>query len=127
MRKSSWISLAIALGVAAAFAVLEQRRAAYFDNPAIDLDQYKPSGWRWLDFFMARRMQRAEWAMLDLRFQMRGARQADPDVAIIAIDDKSLGALHQWPWSRRVHAQLIETLAKNPPKALLFDVFFIEP
>lgn len=127
MRKNHWVSLAIALVIAALCAFLEQRRGAYFNDPAIDLDRYAPSPRRRLDFFLARRMQRAEWATLDMRFQARGPRAPHPDVAIIAIDDRSLDELRQWPWPRRIHARLIETLAKAPPKALLFDVFFIEP
>ncbi|MFA5976289.1 MAG: adenylate/guanylate cyclase domain-containing protein [Elusimicrobiota bacterium] len=127
MRKNSWISLILTLAIAALCAFLEQRRGAYFNNPSIDLDTSASSPLRRLDYFLARRVQRAEWATQDIRFQLRRCRTPHPDVAIIAIDDASLKDLHQWPWPRRIHARLIETLAKAPPKALLFDVFFIEP
>lgn len=127
MRKSHWISLALTLAVALVFAFLEHRRDAYFNNPQVDLDTFSPAGLKKLDYFIARRMQRAEWATLDARFQVRGQRPPHPDVAIIKIDEESLRALRQWPWPRRIHARLIETLAKKPPKSLMFDIFFIEP
>ena len=45
---------------------------------------------------------------------------------IIAVDEKSLAEFHQWPWPRSIHARLIDALKNNPPKALLFDIFFID-
>ena len=72
-------------------------------------------------------MQRAEWACFDWRFKLLGKRPPHPDIAIIAIDEASLKELHQWPWPRGIHARLIERLAQDPPKALAFDVFFLEP
>lgn len=75
----------------------------------------------------ARWMQRMEWAASDARFVFRGARKPHPDVAIIAIDEASLEKVGEWPWSRGVHARLIEALHRHPPKALLFDILFLEP
>ena len=43
MRKNLWISLTLALFVAGLFALLEQRRGAYFNNPQVDLDRVAPS------------------------------------------------------------------------------------
>ena len=120
MRKNHWISLAIALVVAGSWAGLEQRRAYYFLNK-------HPGEGRRADYMSAFFVQRLEWAMQDARFKVRGKRNPHKDVVIIGIDDQSLKALHQWPWSRRIHARLIRRLQKTPPKALLFDVFFIDP
>jgi adenylate cyclase len=127
MRKTTLVSFLIALAIAAAFAALEQRRRAYYNNPAIDIEAIAPTGLRRLDFFTAKRMQRAEWATLDARFQIRGKRSPHPDIAIIQVDEPSLKALKQWPWPRSVHAALIEKLSAHPPKALMFDIFFLDP
>src|SRR5882672_4078315 len=120
MRKNHWISIAIALVVAGSWAYLEQRREYYFLNK-------HPGQERKADYTAAFFMQRLEWAMQDARFKVRGKRKPHPDVVIIGIDDQSLKELHQWPWPRRIHARLIRALQRTPPKALLFDVFFIDP
>ncbi len=120
MRKSHWISLLLALVVAAFWAFLEARREHYFLKA--EATHKHPA-----DYNAAYLMQRLEWACLDWRFKIQGDRKPHPDVAIIAIDEKSLKELHQWPWPRRIHANLIDRLAKNPPKALAFDVLFLEP
>ena len=36
--------------------------------------------------------------------------QPDDDVVIVAIDDRSLNELGQWPWPRDVHAELLDRL-----------------
>jgi adenylate cyclase len=64
----------------------------------------------------------------DLRFQsMRGALPPNPDIAIIAIDDKSIRELGRYPWKRTEYANLINELSKIGTKAILFDAFFPEP
>jgi adenylate cyclase len=63
----------------------------------------------------------------DLRFKvLRGAVAPDPDIAIIAIDDKSIAALGRYPWSRDNYARLIDKLASVKAKAVMFDAFFPE-
>jgi len=48
-------------------------------------------------------------------------------VAIIAIDKQSLDNIGRWPWSREVHARMIESLAKAKAKVIGYTVFFSEP
>jgi adenylate cyclase len=50
-----------------------------------------------------------------------------PDIAIIAIDNESLSTIGRWPWSRKTHAQLLDTLRASPPRAIGFDINFSEP
>ena len=45
---------------------------------------------------------------------------------IIAIDDKSINEIGRWPWSRDVHATLLDTLATSKAKAIGFDILFTE-
>lgn len=63
---------------------------------------------------------------LDLRFHLRDARAPHPDVVIVAIDEESIQALGEWPWSRGVHAKLIQVLKAQGAAAIVFDVIFSE-
>ncbi|WP_283150760.1 CHASE2 domain-containing protein [Silvimonas soli] len=53
------------------------------------------------------------------------------DIVIIDIDQKSLTALideaGSWPWPRAMHAELLDALARQQPKAVVFDLMFNEP
>ena len=49
------------------------------------------------------------------------------DVVIVAVDENSLSQLGRWPWSRRVHANLIDRLKLEGASAIGFDVIFSEP
>lgn len=59
------------------------------------------------------------------------ARAADPDIVIVAIDEASVTAMAQragsWPWPRAVHAELVESIAAQKPRAIVFDAMFGEP
>jgi serine/threonine-protein kinase len=55
------------------------------------------------------------------------ARQPSDRVAIIAIDDYSIGNIGQWPWRRDVHAELIDKLAAGKAKTIVEMVNFAEP
>jgi len=48
-------------------------------------------------------------------------------IAVIAIDDTSIANIGRWPWSRDVHAQLVQKLAAAHAKVIGFTVFFSEP
>ena len=63
----------------------------------------------------------------DLRFKnLRGAVVPNPDIAIIAIDEKSIAELGRFPWTRTEYARLINKLSDAGAKAVLFDAFFPE-
>lgn len=51
----------------------------------------------------------------------------DPDVVIVAIDEKSLSAIGPWPWSRSIHADLIRQLDHAGAQTIIFDILFPEP
>jgi serine phosphatase RsbU (regulator of sigma subunit)/CHASE2 domain-containing sensor protein len=46
---------------------------------------------------------------------------------IVAIDEKSLARVGQWPWSRDTMAQLFTRLAARAPAAIGVDILFAEP
>ncbi len=63
----------------------------------------------------------------DLRFRdLRGAIPPSADIAIVAIDDKSIAELGRFPWTRTQYVRLIERLTTAGAKALLVDAFFPE-
>lgn len=58
----------------------------------------------------------------------RLASRAPPhDVIIVAIDEESLSQLGRWPWSRRLHATLIDRLSEDGAKLIAVDLVFAEP
>jgi adenylate cyclase len=56
---------------------------------------------------------------------------AHPSIAVVAIDENSLEVyrerLGRWPWSRDVHATLVEYLHAAGARLIVFDVLFPEP
>lgn len=52
----------------------------------------------------------------------------DPDIVLIDIDEASLEAMApqygRWPWPRAVMAELVEGLARQQPRAIVFDIAF---
>jgi PAS domain S-box-containing protein len=52
---------------------------------------------------------------------------APNNVLIVAIDDASIAALGRWPWSRAVHASLLDRLRADGARAVALDILFTEP
>jgi serine/threonine-protein kinase len=55
------------------------------------------------------------------------SRTPSDKVAIIAIDKQSIDNIGRWPWSREIHAKMIEGLASVKAKVIGYTVFFSEP
>jgi CHASE2 domain-containing sensor protein len=55
------------------------------------------------------------------------SRTPSDRVAVIAIDDTSIANIGRWPWSRDVHAEMIDKLAAAKAKTIVYSVFFSEP
>jgi adenylate cyclase len=69
--------------------------------------------------------------LLDAMVRAQAARLApDPEVVLVDIDEKSLAVMEKeagrWPWPRVVHAELLEGLAAQKPRAIVFDLMFTE-
>ena len=59
---------------------------------------------------------------------VRASSRAPGDkVVLIAIDDQSIANLGRWPWTRDVHARMIDQLAAAKAKVIGYTVFFSEP
>lgn len=57
--------------------------------------------------------------------------QPDPDIVIVDIDERSLVALAdsvgRWPWPRAIHAELLQGIEQQNPRAVVFDILFSDP
>lgn len=59
---------------------------------------------------------------------LRATPQAASDqIILVAIDDASLQAVGAWPWPRSVHARLLDQIGEGQPRAIGYDVLFVEP
>ena len=54
-------------------------------------------------------------------------RTPSDQIAILAIDDKSIDVIGRWPWSRQVIANLIDKLNAEKPKSIINTSFYFEP
>jgi HD-GYP domain-containing protein (c-di-GMP phosphodiesterase class II) len=64
---------------------------------------------------------------IDMRFGLR--RPSRPaDVVVVAIDDKTFSDLRlQWPFPRKLHADVIKQLHADGAKTIVYDIQFTEP
>jgi len=61
-------------------------------------------------------------------YQLIKPREAtDPPVAVIDIDEASIGKLGQWPWSRSTVAEIVTRASGLGAAAIGFDIVFSEP
>ena len=72
------------------------------------------------------------WRQMELKLLDRMTVEAAPNksafpITIVAIDEASFSALGlQWPWPRRLHAELIDRLAAAGAAVIVLDVLFAE-
>lgn len=67
-----------------------------------------------------------ELKFFDYRYELRQRHIANPNIVITAIDDSSIEVLGRWPWSRKIHAELLNAFSRYPPKVIGFDILFAE-
>jgi len=63
----------------------------------------------------------------DMRLLATTGQRSPANVAIAAIDERSITEIGRWPWSRKTLATLIERLGQAGARVIAFDVFFAEP
>jgi CHASE2 domain-containing sensor protein/anti-sigma regulatory factor (Ser/Thr protein kinase) len=54
-------------------------------------------------------------------------KPAPADIVIVAIDEVSLRSVGRWPWSRIVHADLVNKLKHEQARVIGLDIIFSEP
>jgi CHASE2 domain-containing sensor protein len=71
---------------------------------------------------------RLELDTVDARFSVRGQRGPPKDIAVIGIDAETFEYLQKrWPFTHNVHARLVDRLAKDRVRQIVFDIQFSEP
>ncbi|HEY2013917.1 MAG TPA: CHASE2 domain-containing protein [Bryobacteraceae bacterium] len=63
----------------------------------------------------------------DWLVRARGPMPPPDDIAIVAIDERSIARFGRFPWSRQVIARTIDAIAAGQPKAIALDVLFTDP
>lgn len=72
-------------------------------------------------FFQSLERKAYDWGM------RMSHRAPHPEIAIIAVDDESIANIGRWPWSREVHARMLDMLGQAKPKVIGSTVLFLEP
>jgi adenylate cyclase len=68
-----------------------------------------------------------ELSTVNTRFTIRGHQRPPANIVLVEIDERTFDELDlQWPFPRRVHAKVIEDIARDHPKAIAYDVQFSE-
>jgi len=85
-----------------------------------------------LEIFFFHAARPLENLLLDAFVKRHAASLApDPEVVILDIDERSLaimqGEAGRFPWPRAVYAELLEGLMAQKPRAVVFDILFVEP
>ncbi len=97
-----FVGLAVVVGAAAVFAIAGGSTSG-MKNKAYDL-------------------------IMKTRFQHPAA---DRDIVIVDIDESSLAAMApeygRWPWPRSIMGELVEGIAAQKPRAIVFDITFSDP
>jgi len=71
-------------------------------------------------------LDRAEYALLDARFQLRGSTPVAHPVTVVAIDAASIDEVGRWPWPRSVLAELVDRLVDAQVLAIGLDLVLSE-
>ncbi|HEV2333700.1 MAG TPA: adenylate/guanylate cyclase domain-containing protein [Gammaproteobacteria bacterium] len=86
-----------------------------------------------VDFFLLGGLTPLEHPLQDFLVRFHSATRApDPGVVVVDVDDPSLLAAQKdqgisWPWPRSMYADLINGLMKQSPKAVVFDIYMVDP
>jgi len=66
----------------------------------------------------------AEHATLAARFDVRGPQKLDSRIALVGLDNESVARLPRWPFSRRIHARMLDRLHAAGARLIVYDVAF---
>jgi len=64
---------------------------------------------------------------VNARFSLRGNQGPQSDVVVVGIDNSSLGQLPRYPFSRRLHARVLQNLHRAGARLIVYDVSFDRP
>jgi CHASE2 domain-containing sensor protein/predicted Ser/Thr protein kinase len=69
----------------------------------------------------------AERGSVDARFSLRGEHSPPSDVVVVGIGNDSLGQMPRYPFSRRLHARVLEQLHAAGARLVVYDISFDRP
>jgi adenylate cyclase len=73
-------------------------------------------------------MHDTELASVDTRFEIRGDEEPRDDIVLVLIDDTTSHELPvRFPFPRSLHARVIDAVNAEDPKAIAYDVEFLQP
>ena len=73
-------------------------------------------------------MHETELNSVDARFEVRGDEAPRDDIVLVLIDAESSNVLEQrFPYRRRTFARVLDAISRGDPKAIGYDVEFIDP
>jgi CHASE2 domain-containing sensor protein len=64
---------------------------------------------------------------VDARFSLRIDQGAPSDVVVVGVDNNSLGQLPRYPFSRRLHGQVLQNLHGAGARLIVYDISFDRP
>jgi serine/threonine protein kinase/CHASE2 domain-containing sensor protein len=70
---------------------------------------------------------RFERDTVDVRLSLRGRQPQPANVVVVGIDNDSLGQLPRYPFSRRLHARVLENLHAAGARLVVYDISFDRP
>ena len=68
-----------------------------------------------------------EFKVFDSHFRLRGSYPPGKQIAIVAIDEKSLARYGRWPWPRSILAALIDKIQTSGARTIGMDIILTEP
>jgi CHASE2 domain-containing sensor protein len=68
-----------------------------------------------------------ERGAVDVRFSLRGAQRPPASVVVVGIDNASIASLPRYPFSRTLHARVIEHLHAAGARLIVYDISFDRP
>ena len=79
-----------------------------------------------LAFWAGDVLRSTELETVDARFAIRGEHAA-PEVVVVGIDAKTFGEVQRFPFTRTLHARVIDRIRRAGAKVVAYDVQFTEP
>jgi serine phosphatase RsbU (regulator of sigma subunit) len=67
----------------------------------------------------------ADLKLLDLQFRIRGERKASTEIALVEVDDRTIGAYGRWPLPRDAYALLLTAISDAGARAVGVDLLFL--
>lgn len=85
-----------------------------------------------LEFATPGLLRHLDYDFTDLLWRQQAEqRRPDGNIVLVDIDEPSLARMApehgRYPWARSVHAEVVEWIAAQQPKAIVFDIIFSDP